>query len=57
MDYYFFDEYGELIEECYFSSEEKASAYCDQIGADFFCSDEDQGLTKSQPYGIIIIES
>lgn len=57
MDYYFFDEYGELIEECYFSSEEKASEYCDQIGADFFCSDEDQGLTNGQPYGIIIIES
>ena len=41
MDYYFFDEYGECIAERFFASEDEASEYCDRIGADMFCSDEE----------------
>ena len=38
--YYFFDEYGELIDERDVPTEDLASEYCDRIGADMFCSDE-----------------
>jgi hypothetical protein len=39
--YYFFDEYGECIDDGLFPDEEWASGYADMIGADYFCSDED----------------
>lgn len=37
MVYYFFDDYGELVTEKYFSNEDEASVYCEVIGAEYFC--------------------
>jgi hypothetical protein len=37
--YYFFDEYGECFTERSFSNEEEAEFYCQQIGAEYYCTD------------------
>jgi hypothetical protein len=37
--YYFFDEYGNCFREKAFASEEDATAYADEIGAEYFCTD------------------
>lgn len=39
--YYFFDDYGECFAEKEFRNEEEASIYCEQIGAEYFCSDNE----------------
>ena len=40
MMYYFFNDLGDCFEEKYFATDEQASEYCEQIGADYFTCDD-----------------
>lgn len=39
MMYYFFSDLGDCFDEKWFATEEEAEAYCEVVGAEYFCSD------------------